>query len=74
MNGGVATHQRVVSTCSSSFGVYLTTNDLVYTDPDTADDDPCAFLVKVFLDPENPASTAESLAGFEWRSAVVRES
>ncbi|KAI8715095.1 hypothetical protein NCS52_01016300 [Fusarium sp. LHS14.1] len=43
--------------------------------PDTADDDPCAFLVKVFLDPENRAgSTAESLAGFEWRSAVVRES
>ncbi|EEU41392.1 uncharacterized protein NECHADRAFT_46253, partial [Fusarium vanettenii 77-13-4] len=43
-------------------------------DPDTAQDDPCAFLVKVFLDPENPASTAESLAGFEWHSAVVRES
>ncbi|WAO92519.1 Hypothetical protein NCS54_01003200 [Fusarium falciforme] len=42
--------------------------------PDTAQDDPCIFLVKVFLDPENPASTEESLLLFEWHSAVVRES
>ncbi|KAM0421536.1 hypothetical protein ACHAPT_010710 [Fusarium lateritium] len=49
------------------------TDDLVLIDPDTAEDDPCVFLVKVFLDPENPACTSETLVRFEWHTAVVRE-
>ncbi|RSL64712.1 hypothetical protein CEP54_004535 [Fusarium duplospermum] len=49
-------------------------NDAPKGYPDTAQDDPCAFLVKVFLDPQNPATTAENLAWFEWQTPVVRES
>lgn len=62
--------------CEYSFVSFArrATNDSVYIDPDTAQDDPCIFLVKVFLDPENPASTKESLGWFEWWAAVVRES
>ena len=52
----------------------LFTDDLVLIDPDTAQDDPCAFLVKVFMDPENPNSTAQRLKWFEWNTPIVRES
>ncbi|RSM12571.1 hypothetical protein CEP52_002371 [Fusarium oligoseptatum] len=42
--------------------------------PDTAQDDPNGFLSIVFLDPENPNSTEESLQFFEWQTPIVRES
>ncbi|KAF4974113.1 hypothetical protein FZEAL_8951 [Fusarium zealandicum] len=42
--------------------------------PETAEDDPRCFLVKVFLDPENPyGSTVDALHRFEWEGSVVRE-
>ncbi|KAM5344745.1 hypothetical protein ACJ41O_010607 [Fusarium nematophilum] len=40
--------------------------------PATAQDDPKAFLVNVFLDPDNGyGSTPETLYNFEWKCAVV---
>jgi hypothetical protein len=44
-----------------------------FTDPPTASDDPRGFIVKVFLDPDDPYSTREWLANLEWQSAIVRE-
>ncbi|KAF4465247.1 hypothetical protein FALBO_7919 [Fusarium albosuccineum] len=41
--------------------------------PDTAQDDPRVFLVKVFYDPEHPI-TPETFRWFEWQNAIVRES
>ncbi|RMJ15840.1 hypothetical protein CDV36_004483 [Fusarium kuroshium] len=43
-------------------------------DPDSAQEEPNGFLSIVFLDPENPNSTEESLRLFEWQTAIVRES
>ncbi|KAI8652701.1 hypothetical protein NCS57_01334900 [Fusarium keratoplasticum] len=40
--------------------------------PDTAQDDPNGFLCMVFLDPENPGCTAETLNFFEWHTAIIR--
>ncbi|KAJ4321274.1 hypothetical protein N0V84_005408 [Fusarium piperis] len=48
-------------------------NDAPKGYPDTAQDDPCAFLVKVFLDPDNPMSTAEYLKWVEWNDILVRD-
>ncbi|KAJ4015330.1 hypothetical protein NW752_006788 [Fusarium irregulare] len=42
--------------------------------PPTASDDPSAFVVKVFLDPDNPYSTRDWLENLEWHTAIVRES
>ncbi|KAJ4172044.1 hypothetical protein NW754_007642 [Fusarium falciforme] len=39
--------------------------------PATAQDVPNGFLCAVFLDPENPRSTEESLHTFEWQTAIV---
>ncbi|KAF4999983.1 hypothetical protein FDECE_11331 [Fusarium decemcellulare] len=41
--------------------------------PETAQDDPRGFVIKVFYDPENP-TPQEMLHWFEWQTAVVRES
>ncbi|CAF3651745.1 unnamed protein product [Fusarium graminearum] len=41
--------------------------------PPTASDDPTGFVVKVFLDPDDPYSTPEWLFNLEWENAVVRE-
>ncbi|KAJ4162999.1 hypothetical protein NW754_014421 [Fusarium falciforme] len=49
-------------------------NDAPKGYPGTAQDDPCAFLVKVFIDPDNPGCTAEHLKWVEWNSVLVRES
>ncbi|KAM0339319.1 hypothetical protein ACHAPU_011000 [Fusarium lateritium] len=41
--------------------------------PPTSSDDPRAFIVKVFFDPDNPYSTPEDLRNLEWERAIVRE-
>lgn len=49
-------------------------NDAPKGYPGTAQDDPCAFLIKVFMDPDNPGCTTEHLRWVEWNSVLVRES
>ncbi|KAF4998229.1 hypothetical protein FGRMN_3278 [Fusarium graminum] len=48
-------------------------SDLPRGHPPTSSDDPRGFIVKVFLDPDNPYSTPEDLRSLEWGRAIVRE-
>ncbi|KAF4336476.1 hypothetical protein FBEOM_9684 [Fusarium beomiforme] len=41
--------------------------------PPTASEDPKGFIVKVFLDPENPYSTRDELRSLEWERVIVRD-
>ncbi|KAJ4251928.1 hypothetical protein NW762_011228 [Fusarium torreyae] len=41
--------------------------------PPTASDDPNGFIVKVFLDPDNPYSNEYDLNSLEWERAIVQE-